>query len=142
MSTGPSTTSTSSTSSSDALKALPLPQQLLHWAAHRPDAVALRQKEYGVWQPITWSAYAQQARWFGLGLLQLGLLPGQAVAVLSENRKEWVFAQMGAALVRGVTAGVYPTLAGPRGRAPAHAVRRARHRLRRPGAARQGALHS
>ncbi|SEK16708.1 MULTISPECIES: long-chain fatty acid--CoA ligase [unclassified Variovorax] len=119
MSTGPSTSSTSSTSttsftsSSDALKALPLPQQLLHWAAQRPDAVALRQKEYGVWQPITWSAYAQQARWFGLGLLQLGLLPGQAVAVLSENRKEWVFAQLGAALVRGVTAGVYPTSPAP-----------------------------
>ncbi len=98
-----------SPSSLDALKALPLPQQLLHWAARRPDAVALRQKEYGVWQPISWSAYAQQARWFGLGLLRLGLRPGQAVAVLSENRKEWVFAQLGAALVRGVTAGVYPT---------------------------------
>jgi long-chain acyl-CoA synthetase len=97
------------TTALDALKHLPLPQQLLHWAAQLPDAVALRQKEYGVWQPITWAAYAQQARWFGLGLLQLGLKPGQALAVLSENRKEWVFAQLGAALVRAVTAGVYPT---------------------------------
>ena len=96
-------------SSLDALKDLPLPQQLLHWARERPDVVALRQKEYGVWQPITWSAYAQQSRWFGLGLLQLGLVPGQALAVLSENRKEWVFAQLGAAMVGAVTAGVYPT---------------------------------
>ncbi|WP_213956865.1 AMP-binding protein [Variovorax sp. dw_954] len=93
----------------DALKDLPLPQQLLHWAAQRPGHVALRQKEHGVWKPITWAAYAQQARWLGLGLLQLGLKPGQALAILSENRKEWVFAQLGAALVRGVTAGVYST---------------------------------
>ena len=91
------------------MKDLPLPQQLLHWARLRPDAVALRQKAQGVWRPVSWAQYAQRARWFGLGLLQLGLKPGRQVAVLSENRQEWVFAQLGTALVGGVTAGVYPT---------------------------------
>ena len=89
------------------LKDLPLPQQLLHWARLQPDAVALRQKAQGIWRPVSWAEYAQRARWFGLGLLQLGLQPGQQVAVLSENRQEWVFAQLGTALVGGVTAGVY-----------------------------------
>jgi long-chain acyl-CoA synthetase len=93
----------------DALRDLPLPQQLLHWARVRPDAVALRQKEFGVWQPVTWAQYAQQARGFGLGLLQLGLRPGQSLAVLSENCREWVYAELGAALVGALTAGVYPT---------------------------------
>ena len=97
----------------DALKDLPLPQQLLYWAKHRPDAVALRQKQYGVWQPVTWAQYAEQSRWFGLGLLQLGLQRGQNLAVLSENRKEWVFAQLGAAQVGAITAGVYPTSPAP-----------------------------
>lgn len=91
------------------LKDLPLPLQLRHWAKTRPDATALRQKEYGVWQTISWSAYEQQSRWFGLGLLQLGLKPGECMAVLGENCKEWVFAELGAAMVGGVTAGVYPT---------------------------------
>jgi len=91
------------------LSRLSLPGQLLYWAERRPDQVALRQKESGVWAPVTWSAYAQQARWFGLGLRQLGLEPGRSVAILSENRREWVFAQMGAALAGGVTAGVYAT---------------------------------
>ena len=91
------------------MKDLPLPQQLLHWARLQPDAVALRQKAQGVWRPVSWAQYAQRARWFGLGLLQLGLVPGQQVAVLSENRQEWVFAQLGTALVGGVTAGVYPS---------------------------------
>jgi long-chain acyl-CoA synthetase len=95
------------------LKDLPLPQQLLYWAQHKPKGVALRQKEFGVWNAVSWQDYAQQSRWFGLGLLQLGLEPGRSVAVLSENRREWVFAQMGTALVGGITAGVYPTSPAP-----------------------------
>jgi long-chain acyl-CoA synthetase len=91
----------------------PLPQQLLHRAATQPDQVALRQKEHGIWKPVTWAQYAQTARHFGLGLLQLGLKPGEPLAILSENRQEWVFAQMGASLVGGITAGVYPTSPAP-----------------------------
>jgi len=101
------------TSSGDALKDLPLPQQLRHWAEHRPNEVALRQKEFGVWQRITWAEYARRSRRFGLGLVNLGLAPGQCVAVLSENCREWVFAELGVAMVRGVTAGVYPTSPAP-----------------------------
>ncbi len=101
------------TGAANDLKDLPLPQQLLHWAGIRPDAVALRQKQFGIWQPVTWSAYAQQARWFGLGLLKLGFQPGQSVAVLGENSKEWVYAQFGIGLVGGITAGVYPTSPAP-----------------------------
>jgi long-chain acyl-CoA synthetase len=95
------------------LDQLTLPQQLLRWAELRPNEVALRQKQFGVWQPVTWGEYAQQSRWFGLGLLKLGLKPRQTVAVLSENRKEWVFAELGAAMVGAVTAGVYPTSPAP-----------------------------
>jgi len=101
-----------STSSVD-LKHLPLPRQLLHWARTRPDATALRQKDYGVWQPITWAEYAQVARHFGLGLVQLGLARGENVAILSENRREWVLAQLGIATMGGITAGVYPTSPAP-----------------------------
>jgi len=100
-------------SHADELAKLTLPQQLLYWARTRPDDVALRQKDFGVWQPLTWSQYAEQATHFGLGLVQLGLQPGEKVAILSENRKEWVVAQMGVALVGGITAGVYPTSPGP-----------------------------
>ncbi|MGH6626528.1 MAG: AMP-binding protein, partial [Burkholderiaceae bacterium] len=95
------------------LKDLPLPQQLKYWAKNRPNVTALRQKQYGVWNTISWAEYEQQSRWFGLGMLQLGLKPGQTVAILGENCKEWVFAQMGTAMLRCVTAGVYPTSPAP-----------------------------
>ena len=93
----------------ETLSELPLPRQLLYWAEHCPDVVALRQKDFGIWQPITWAQYAAASRSFGYGLVSLGLEAGDKVAVLSENRKEWVFAQFGAALFRGITSGVYPT---------------------------------
>ena len=86
-----------------------LPQQLRHWAATRPDTVALRQKDYGIWEPVTWAQYERAARHFGLGLAKLGLPEGGHCAVISENRKEWVFTQLGCGLVRAVTVGVYPT---------------------------------
>jgi long-chain acyl-CoA synthetase len=91
------------------LSQLTLPQQLQHWAKLRPNETALRQKEFGIWQTVTWGQYEQKSRWFGLGLLALGLKPGQSLAILSENCQEWVFAQMGAAMIGAKTSGVYPT---------------------------------
>ena len=88
---------------------LTLPQQLRHWAATRPHAVALRQKDYGIWEPVTWAGYEQAARHFGLGLRALGLPEGGHCAIISENRKEWVYAQLGCGMVGAVPVGVYPT---------------------------------
>ena len=86
---------------------------MLHRADQEPERVALRQKEHGIWKPVTWAQYAATSRRFGLGLLQLGLKPGEVLAILSENRQEWVFAQMGAGLMRAITAGIYPTSPAP-----------------------------
>jgi len=96
----------------EALKSLTTPQQLLHWARARPDAVALRQKQFGVWQPLTWREYAERASCLALALLELGLQPGEKVAILGENRSEWVIAQFGVGLAGGIVAGVYPTSPG------------------------------
>ncbi|MCC5859109.1 MAG: AMP-binding protein [Ectothiorhodospiraceae bacterium] len=92
---------------------LTLPQMLRENARTRGDAVALRQKDFGIWHPISWSEYYRRARHFGLGLRSLGLQPGGHVGVISENRTEWVIAQMGTGIVRGVTVGVYPTSPAP-----------------------------
>jgi long-chain acyl-CoA synthetase len=81
----------------------------------RSDAsrVAIRQKDFGIWKPTTWARYHERASHFGLGLVQLGLPRGGHVGVISENRIEWVLAQMGAGLVGAVTVGVYPTSPTP-----------------------------
>ena len=89
------------------LPELTLPQML----RARTDAqrIALRQKDFGIWKPFTWAQYYQRACHVGLGLRALGLSAGGHVGVISENRTEWVLAQMGAGLVGAVTVGVYPT---------------------------------
>jgi long-chain acyl-CoA synthetase len=86
-----------------------LPQRLRFWARTWPDRVAFRQKDFGIWQPYTWADYDRLARHFGLGLTRLGLPRGAHVAIVSENRKEWVIAQLGLGMVGAVTVGVYPT---------------------------------
>ena len=96
-----------------ALPERTLPQMLREQARTRPDAIAIRQKDYGIWRPVTWADYYRRARHVGLGLRALGLADGGHVGVISENRIEWVLAQMGAGLVGAVTVGVYPTSPTP-----------------------------
>ena len=96
----------------DELETLTPPQRLLYWARTRPDAVALRQKELGIWQPVSWREYAERSSCLALALLQLGLRTGEKVAILGENRIEWVIAQSGVGLAGGIVAGVYPTSPG------------------------------
>ncbi|WP_151633501.1 AMP-dependent synthetase/ligase [Noviherbaspirillum aerium] len=85
------------------------PQMLREHARLRPHSVAIRQKEYGIWRPLSWSGYYRRARHVGLGYRALGLPPGGHIAVISENRTEWVLSQLGAGLAGAVTVGVYPT---------------------------------
>src|SRR5690606_27067228 len=91
------------------LPALTMAQMLRERARETPGAIAIRQKDFGIWKPSTWREYYERSAEVGHGLVALGLSPGGHVGVLSENRIEWVLAQMGASLVGGITVGVYPT---------------------------------
>jgi long-subunit acyl-CoA synthetase (AMP-forming) len=78
-----------------------------------PDGVAMRAKRLGIWRDITWADYAEQVSLVGHGLLSLGIEPGDRVAIHSENRPEWLFADLGTNSVRGITVGLYPTNPAP-----------------------------
>ncbi|MDO9199044.1 long-chain fatty acid--CoA ligase [Rhodoferax sp.] len=92
-----------------AFPEMTLPQMLRERARTMPERIAIRQKDFGIWKPYDWASYYRRACRFGLGLRALGLPEGGHVGVISENRIEWVLAQMGAGLVGAVTVGVYPT---------------------------------
>ncbi|MEW6703503.1 MAG: AMP-binding protein [Pseudomonadota bacterium] len=62
------------------------PRLLLEHAQQRPDAPALREKEYGIWQTLSWSELAQLVRRIAVGLAHAGLGRGQHVVVIGENR--------------------------------------------------------
>ena len=62
------------------------PRLMLEHAARRPLATALREKEYGIWQSLTWSALAQMVKTLACGLHQAGLKRGEHVIVVGANR--------------------------------------------------------
>lgn len=86
-----------------------LPRLLLHHAKECPNEIALRQKEFGIWRSITWRQYADTAIQVANGLARLGLGEGDHVAILSENRWEWLCSQLGINFLGGVPAGLYST---------------------------------
>ena len=59
---------------------------MLEHAAQRPDAAALREKEFGIWQTLTWSALATLVRELACGLHEAGLKRGEHIVVVGENR--------------------------------------------------------
>ena len=98
------------TTAPEALRdARSLPDLLLRRAAERPNATALREKHLGRWRECTWRDYADRAAAVGMGLVELGVRPRDRVAIHSENRPEWLLADLGTQGIGGVTVGVYPT---------------------------------
>ena len=89
--------------------AVSLPALLLNKAASMPTQVALRFNHLSRWEETTWAEYAERAARVGLGLAALGVTPGERVAIHSENRPEWVIADVGAQGIGAATVGVYPT---------------------------------
>jgi long-chain acyl-CoA synthetase len=78
-------------------------------AEQSPQGIALREKDLGIWQQVTWAEYWDNALDFAHSLLALGIQPGDRIAVQSENRREWLYADAGAVAARATTIGLYPT---------------------------------
>lgn len=72
---------------------------------------ALRHQVGGAWQPLSWTAYGDAVREIAAGLVDLGVAPGERVALLATNRPEWHFADLGILSAAAVTVPVYPTSA-------------------------------
>ena len=84
-----------------------LPGLLAQRAAAHPDEIALREKEFGIWQEITWAGYLARVRSFSLGLVELGIEKGDRIAIIGDNRPEWVIAEVGAQAIGALSLGLY-----------------------------------
>ncbi|MEO7131719.1 MAG: AMP-binding protein [Dermatophilaceae bacterium] len=88
------------------------PRLLATLAGERPEQTALQEKRYGIWQPITWRQYDERVRDFAHGLAALGVERGEIVAVLGDNRPEWLIAELAAQSIGAAVVGIYPTSIG------------------------------
>jgi long-chain acyl-CoA synthetase len=85
---------------------------LFRWQVGRQgDRLAIRFKEYGVWRRVTWRDYGEAVDRVAAALLAFGLGRGENVAVLGDNRPEWLYCHLGMQTAGGATVGVYPTSA-------------------------------
>jgi long-chain acyl-CoA synthetase len=88
------------------------PRLLLDHAAARAHAPALREKEYGIWQSITWAQLAQLVRELAGGLAQAGVQRGQHVVVVGENRPRLYASMLAAQTLGAVPVPLYQDAVG------------------------------
>jgi len=86
-----------------------LPKLFLKKSAERGARIAMREKDFGIWQSYSWKDYRAYAFAIANGLLSLKLQRGDVVSILSEDCREWLWADVGAQLAGGVVNGIYPT---------------------------------
>jgi len=77
----------------------------------RGDRLALRYKALGIWRRVSWREYGEAVRKVAAGLLAFGLRHQENVAVLGENRREWLYCHLGIMSAAGATCGIHPTSA-------------------------------
>ncbi len=89
-------------------KVMTFPQILLgNVNRYRDSKVAIREKDYGIWQSYTWKDYLDQVRDFALGLASLGFKRGDKMAVIGDNRPQLYWGLAASQCLGGVPVPLY-----------------------------------
>jgi len=78
-------------------------------ATRFPDQVAFRDKRFGIWNEITYGEFWTQVQYVGSALNYFGIERTDKVAIHSENRPEWLIADIGIQSLGAISVGLYPT---------------------------------
>ena len=78
--------------------------QALRWGDRR---VAIREKEFGIWQAYTWRQYADRVQRIALGLASLGFHRGDKIAIIGDNRPQLYWTMVAAQALGGVPVPIY-----------------------------------
>nr|WP_315479669.1 AMP-binding protein [uncultured Rhodoferax sp.] len=89
------------------------PQLLLQHASQRPQAPAMREKEYGIWQALTWAELAQMVEQIAAGLHQAGLQRHDHMVVVGANRPRLYATMLAAQSLGAVPIPLYQDAAAP-----------------------------
>ncbi len=80
---------------------------ILEKAQSMPQEVAMREKRFGIWNPITWKQFRDRVEQFALGLRCTGLQAGDKIAIIGDNKPQWIIAQFGGIAAGGIVTGMY-----------------------------------
>jgi long-chain acyl-CoA synthetase len=102
--------SASATSATEASTGSKTIADLLPLAAERyGDRVAVQHKHDGTWRDVTVARVAEIAQEIALGLVDLGVQPGDRVSILCRTRPEWTYCDFGATQTGACVVPIYPT---------------------------------
>src|SRR5690554_2414562 len=85
-----------------------LPKLVMRNAAQHGQAVAMREKDRGIWKELTWADYAEEFLSFAAGLDALGIKPGDAVMILGDNRVRLYIGMVAISALRAYAMPTYP----------------------------------
>ena len=69
--------------------------------------IAVVQKDYGIWQPYAWKEQYETVKYFSLGLVSLGLEPGDKVSIVGDSDRHWYWSRWAIMAASGVVVGMY-----------------------------------
>ncbi len=84
-----------------------LPQLLQERAQTMGKRIALREKDYGIWQELSWQDYWGRVKNFALGLAAHEFVRGDKLAIIGDNRPEWLISELAVQSLGGISIGIY-----------------------------------
>ncbi|GGF54210.1 AMP-dependent synthetase [Terasakiella brassicae] len=89
------------------------PKILRYNAQNWPNEIAMREKEFGIWNEYTWADYQEEVKLLAVGMHVLGCGKGDTVGLLGKNRPEWVWGEVAAQAIGSMSMGIYEDSLGP-----------------------------
>ncbi len=84
-----------------------LPKILKFRAESMPNDIALRDKDLGIWNETNWKDYNSIVSKLAIGLDAIGFKKGEVLALIGDNKPAWVFFEIAAQAVGGMSLGIY-----------------------------------
>ncbi|HEX74318.1 MAG TPA: long-chain fatty acid--CoA ligase [Dehalococcoidia bacterium] len=73
----------------------------------RGHKTAMCMKKFGIWQRYSWEDYYEKVKYFSLGLVSLGLKPGDVVCIIGDNEPEWFWGEFATQAAGGIVTGIF-----------------------------------
>ena len=84
-----------------------IPQLVQANKNNRGRRTAMCMKKFGVWQRYTWEEYYNNVKNFSLGMISLGLKPGDVVCIIGDNEPEWFWGEFAVQAAGGIATGIF-----------------------------------
>jgi long-chain acyl-CoA synthetase len=68
---------------------------------------AMCMKRFGIWEKFTWQQYYLVVKHFSLGLVSLGMKPGDVVGIIGDNEPEWFWGEFAVQAAGGIPTGIF-----------------------------------